>query len=272
MAVSRCLICLFIFVFSYSGKQSNTQEEIVMKYNEKDILDKLDSVSSVQLFPSFDISYFYPANCRINLFADKTRWAIVFEVLNYNTMAYNITIDNYYFSNCFIKTEKNNVTNINSIVLSQVDSENLIDDNWLVNPSAKFITIRNQKLPIEFNAQKYKQKQIKGLYFEDVKEQIDIVSLTRYIAEEHLSSVKATNLELKNNLPKDLPFIGSIENWHHMNYIESSNKGHYIGKKPSEYETFQLIAICLVNQNLDFYKPTLQSNSNWRNWPRAGQL
>lgn len=244
-----------------------------MTYNEQGILKELDDISSIKLFPSFEISYFYPANSRINLFADEKRWGVVFEILCYNRMTYRISIDKYYFSNCFVRTEKQNQTNLSFIPLSNIGADGVLNEEGDIDSNIKFINVRDQVIPIERDIAKYTQKGIKGSGFEDVKEHIDIVSLTRYLSELHPNYFKATNLELKSNLPKDIPFLGSIENWYHTNCIASSvTKGKFLGTMPSQNETFQLIAKCLVNQDMSFYKPTLSPNSHWRNWPRAGQL
>jgi hypothetical protein len=272
MTVIRLILYFLLFLVLSSSKYQTFAKQSQMSYNEKNILDELDSISGVKLFPSFEISNFYPGNCRINLFADEKRWAVVFEILSYNTAGYNIVVDNYYFSNCFVKKEKHNNTNISTVILSQVDTQNLIDDEGFIKPNSNHISIRGQKYPLILDINQYKEKNIKGFYFEDTKSKIDIVSLMRLMAIKSPNLFKATESELRKNIPNDLPFLGSIENWHHLNYIASINKGFYIGKKPSEYETFQLIAKCIVNRSLEFYKPTLAPNTHWSNWPNAGQL
>lgn len=243
-----------------------------MGYTEQDILKNLDDITGIKMFPNFDMGYFYPANCRINLFGDTSRWAIVFEVVSYNNLGYNIVIDNYYFGNCIKQKDKFNISNMNTIVLSQVDNFNILNGDLTINPTAKIIKVRNKSVSIKHDISKYQERKIKGLNFKDPNNTIDIVHLVRYISDMNGGLLKATQIELKQNLPKNIPFIGVINEWHHENYLAMEPGKQCVGKKPSSYETFQLIAKCIVENDISLFKPKLKANSNWRNWPKAGTL
>jgi hypothetical protein len=41
---------------------------------------------------------------------------------------------------------------------------------------------------------------------------------------------------------------------------------------PSEYETWQLIAKVIATGDTSLYRPTLEPNSHWKNWPESGSM
>ncbi len=90
------------------------------------------------------------------------------------------------------------------------------------------------------------------------------------IDEENRELFRATDAELRTCIPKDLPRIMSIDQWHHKEY--GYYEGQIIGTKPSNYETYQLIAEILVTKDTTKWKPTLEPTNDWRNWPEAGGL
>lgn len=50
------------------------------------------------------------------------------------------------------------------------------------------------------------------------------------------------------------------------------NEENYNNNRPSSYETWQLIAKVISQNNPALYKPTLQPNTHWKNWPESGSL
>jgi len=57
-----------------------------------------------------------------------------------------------------------------------------------------------------------------------------------------------------------------IDQWHHAAYYQGD------GEKPSEQETYQLIAEVLVSKDITKWKPVLSPNNDWRNWRNAGYM
>jgi hypothetical protein len=120
---------------------------------------------------------------------------------------------------------------------------------------------------------KYEQQKIKIQDFDNPKRLIDFASLVRYLAEENPDLFRATDAELRSLLPKDLPKLFVIDNWHHKPYYvfpDGVNKP--FGVKPRDYETYPMIADILVTKDTTKWKPTLKPNNDWRNWPRAGSM
>lgn len=48
------------------------------------------------------------------------------------------------------------------------------------------------------------------------------------------------------------------------------NQDQYQNKRPSSYETWNLIAQVISTGNTSFYKPKLEPNNHWVNWPDSG--
>ncbi|MFP9099741.1 DUF7003 family protein [Flavobacterium sp. RHBU_24] len=53
---------------------------------------------------------------------------------------------------------------------------------------------------------------------------------------------------------------------------EKLNDENYANNRPSSYETWQLIAKVISQNNPALYKPTLKPNTHWKNWPDSGSL
>lgn len=50
------------------------------------------------------------------------------------------------------------------------------------------------------------------------------------------------------------------------------NQNQYLENRPSSCETWQLIAKVIATGDITIYRPTLQSNSHWTNWPDSGSM
>ena len=76
-----------------------------------------------------------------------------------------------------------------------------------------------------------------------------------------------------------MPKLMHISQWHQKGYYKNkylTSPTTYaveeIGTKPSDYETFRMIADVLVSRDTTKWKPTLKPNNDWRNWPKAGSM
>lgn len=242
------------------------------EYTKKEILDALDNDEAYNFFLDLEHGYFHTAGSRINLFADDKRWAIVFEKSGFGNRSGRAEIEMNYFGNCLCNLDKVGLDNrftCNSkyIVLISGDEFKKIEDDFeLVSKEAVVIKIRNDEFLIEQDLKKYKAKGIEIQNYDNPKKLIDFQSLVRYLDEEYPDILRANKSEIRTSIPEDLPYLLNIDEWHHKSYSE------YGGVKPSNYETFQMIAEVLVSRNIDNWKPTLKSNNNWRNWPEAGGL
>ena len=94
--------------------------------------------------------YFYTAGSRLTLFADKNRWAIVFEESGYENRSYDGEIVFYYFGNCLTNlhspVELSGATS-NFKTISLITDEEIQriedDNNALVSIKAEKVKVRD---------------------------------------------------------------------------------------------------------------------------------
>jgi len=241
-------------------------------YTKDEILKALDNNAPYNFFLDLEHGYFHTAGSRINLFADDNRWAIVFEKSGYGNRSGCANLELNYFGNCLLNlTPAGNrgqfISNFKIFeLISGLEFQKIEGDFELVSKDARCIKVRDVELPIEQNKEKYINKDIEIENYDNQDELIDYKSLVRFLNETNPESFRATPEELRTCIPIDLRFIMKIDKWHHKSIPE------YGGEKPSKYETFQLIADVLISRDPNKWKPTLEPNNDWRNWPEAGGL
>jgi hypothetical protein len=128
--------------------------------------------------------------------------------------------------------------------------------------------VRNTLLTIEHDISKYRAKNIKLQDYDNPKQLVDYPSVFR-----------AADEELRTCLPSDLPKLMQINQWHHKAYYKNKYPNspttysvEEVGTKPSDYETYRMIADILVAKDTTKWKPTLKPNNDWRNWLKAGSM
>ena len=246
-----------------------------MPFTQQDILFYLDQFDqeTYHFFIDLEHPYFHTAGSRLTLYADETRWAIVFEKSGYSNAGVRGEIDLTYFGNCLVNLQSEGsqegfTSNSKSVILIDGDEIHRIenDSNELVAPAVTHVKVRDVLLKIEHDKQVYKERDINDVGFDENEPLVDIPSLIRYLDEEHTDLFRATKEELVLCLPKGLPCIMQIDQWHHAAYYQGD------GEKPSEQETYQLIAEVLVSKDITKWKPVLSPNNDWRNWRNAGYM
>lgn len=276
------------FLFALSFCKTN-ETKMNSSFTQKDILNYLEETDqeTYHFFIDFEHPYFYTAGSRLTLYADKNRWAIVFEKSGYSTGNSCGEINLTYFGNC-LRNLKSGIpgdektSNMKSVILINNEDLKQLEDSSFLELIAKDknrIKVRDSFLIIEHDTSKYALKKIKLQDFNNPENLVDFPSLIRYLDEEHPQVFRATDKELEMSLPSDLPKLMQIDEWHHEAYIKykymtSPTEYHYEvrGKKPSDYETYKMIAEILVSRDTTKWRPTLKPNNNWRNWPRAGYM
>ena len=242
-------------------------------FTQTDILNDLERYDqeTYHFFIDLEHPYFHTAGSRLTLFADEKRWAIVFEKSGYSNSGYRGEIELAYFGNCLINLQSEGssegyTSNMKTVVL--IDNEEMErienDTDELVAKHIKQVKVRDTMLDIEQEKSVYIQKDITDSVYDNPENLIDIPSLIRYLDEQHSMLFRATDSELRKCLPADLPKLMHIDQWHHEAYYE----GH--GTRPSDYETYRMIADILVSRDTTKWKPTLKPNNDWRNWRNAG--
>ncbi len=233
-------------------------------YSAKEILQQLDKCAEDFTFPMLDNGYVYPIHSKLSGYRDEKRWVLIIEVIgfNYRGGGHNgITNCLHIFGNCIETkpgTDNNNFLYIteDSPDCSTFDEENLES----LNPEAKTMILRNKEITINHSREFYLNK---GIKLEE-KDKIFIWEFLRGLEPEYNKEFEATEKEIRERIPADLPKVMELTEWYHPDCADL--------ELPSKNETFKQIAKVLETGNPEFYKPTNKSNNHWKNWPDGGTL
>lgn len=145
------------------------------------------------------------------------------------------------------------------LVITSDSPEGATFDDWYVAFQAKSISLRGQVVQFDLSTENLKSRGI-----EMIDEELTAVELFRSVLPEYREQLHATEDELRQRVPVDLPLLLRIDEWYHPDIPG--------GEKPSENETFQAIAKVLVAADPTLYKVEKAPNSHWSNWPDGGTL
>lgn len=68
-------------------------------------------------------------------------------------------------------------------------------------------------------------------------------------------------------------FDSFAQSFRHQELLNDDwNKEQWENNRPSSYETWQLISKVIVTNDASQYKPTLNPNTHWTNWPDSGSM
>jgi hypothetical protein len=235
-----------------------------MSYTASEILDQLDRCATAYTFPILDNAYVYPADTRMTLFRDPERWAILIEVLGFNShMGGTGAIDDaiYCFGNCLRRPPGISPEDTLRPV-SDGDSGPLFEepDGMTVRLETRDLRIRDRLVPLPTCPELYLQKGI----VREAPPEIQGFELIRALLPEHRDLLLAMDEELRIRVPEDLPEILRLDEWHHPD-ISS-------GDLPSESPTFQALARVLETGDPKLYRPRRKPNTHWSFWPEGGIL
>jgi hypothetical protein len=266
----------------YKLKPTIRMEYSPKPYAAEDIIEYLNRVPySIYFFIDLEHPYFYTANSRLTLFADETRWAIVFEKSGYINRGFREELELSYYGNCLENLEPHSVMKAhfyNTQCITLIDGDELArieNDFENLKEDIDKIKVREQMVKIPCSKAGY-LKWVPDILSRSYPEEATFVDLIRYIAYEYEELCRATEDELRLCIPKDLPKLMVIDEWHHRSYAVFDNAGtepvSILGDPPDTYETYCLIAKVLENKDPNLFKPTLKPNNHWSNWPEAGSL
>lgn len=268
--IIKFLIVSSIVILSFQSTNKTAMNEEL----EKEILAELDSSflgvagkfypkktdNNVlyNFFIDLEHGYFLAAGNKIHLFADSKRWAIIFEVNGYNNRLNQAQIQLIYIGNCIKYTKEKNS---NLEYISNIKFLPIIDEiTFKKQTSNKLTKIRNKNVRFENDYKKYEKL---GIKINDTSK-ISLDEFIRYLQETNPTILNATQKELKANIPKNIPYLTTINEYH---YASIYNKD----LPPSKQETFLLIAKVLASRNIAKWQPTLKANNHWSNW-ESGNL
>jgi hypothetical protein len=118
--------------------------------------------------------------------------------------------------------------------------------------------LREKEIIINHNREFYLTK---GIELEE-DDKIFIWEFLRGLEPEYNRDFEATEKEIRDRIPTDIPKVIELAEWNHPDCADS--------ELPSKNETFKQIAKVLETGQKEFYKPTKKPNNHWKNWPDGG--
>lgn len=264
-----------------------------MTFNEIEILDQLNLAFNgtpsmyypvglpgdvkYSFFLDLENGYCETAGSRIHLYADLTRWVIVFEKSGYQNRGTSAEIELNYIGNCIDYPidkypERNYITNSSSIILidpaefERIENKEGVEMETfeLIGHDIKEIKVRDKFVPFDNNYKNYEKVGIKIRDYDNPQKLIGFGDLIRYFHETNPQLINATEDEIQKYIPKDIPKLMTIENFHFESAYEKTNL-------PSQQETYKLLAKILTTRDTTNWKPTQKPNNSWKNW-ESGHL
>ncbi len=285
---------LLVLSCSSTIRNDDTSQEMNVKmgFTETEVLEQLDSAFNnlptsyypegqpgdikYNFFLDLEDGYCEIASSRIHLYADSTRWAIVFETGGYHNRRLAGVIDLTYVGNCIAYPvdkypERSYISNMSSVLLieesefQRIENKDGVEmENFeLIGPNTTEIKIRDTSIIFERDFKKYEAVGIKLREYDNPKNLIGFGDLMRYLNETNPLVISATESDIQEHIPSDLPSVMTIDLFHYLSAYDKRSL-------PSEQETYQMIAKVLVTRSASSWKPTLPANNHWTNWESGG--
>jgi hypothetical protein len=234
------------------------------RYGSRDILVQLDKCAEEFTFPMLDNGYTYPVESRFSGYRDDDRWALIIEVFGFHNRAGGHDgIQNcvHIFGNCLDFEPGTNNSNFLYVTDNSPEGETFDQEYGdSLNLNVKTMLLRGDSIQIPRDPDFYASRQVEL----EAPPEIKIWEFLRGISKDHGDSFLATEEEIRARIPKDLPAIIRLNEWFHPDLADD--------EKPSECETFQMIARVLETGDLNEYRATKMPNNHWANWPVGGTL
>ncbi|WNG33233.1 hypothetical protein F0U61_06100 [Archangium violaceum] len=237
-----------------------------MPLNASEILAMLDEAAARFTFPVLDNGYVYPADVRLSGFSSGAQWALVIEVLGFNTRAggtegFDVAL--YRLGNCIPKGKEGQEGFRLDFVFPVDDgpSGELLVERYgeLISPAARDVLIRGKVVPLPA-PEVYPREGIQLVEPTALR----AYELLRALVPEHREQLLATDEELREELPRDMPLRVRWDAWRHPDVAG--------GERPSGLETFRQLAEALARGEGAGLVPPEPPNTHWSHWPLAGQL
>jgi hypothetical protein len=262
---------LLIFAIIFGACQSASPDKGSMEQNKtEEILTTLDNSVGVYYsqFLRLDDGYVLPIDVRMNLFAKDDKWALVIERVGYHNRDIHCFLELFYFGNCLIKLDTVNGDVINAkyhVLCSEANLNALTPaDNpdyfELISPETGVnkIQVRDSSVDVVYDKAVYEEH---GISLSNPQGLANYVSLLRILDIKHNTLFRATESELHECIPADLPLLMRIDSWHHTDMV-----------KPSEQVSYQKAAQILESKDTSLWNYSAETNTHWKNWPDAGGL
>lgn len=203
-----------------------------------DILDQLDNAAS---WPNLEDEGVDMASVRLHAYGDGARWALVIEVLGSSTGFGPTSIHTALYS-------FGGEPGVRFVFSADVGPalDNLTGE---IRPDG-YLLVRNRRIPVDLSPATLERKNISVRY-----ERPGDFELLLSLLPEERDALLASEEELRE-VVGELPKILQLEEWNHPR----------MGEKPSDSETFRLLAQVLATGNAEHWRPVTAPNTHWENW------
>jgi hypothetical protein len=247
------------------------------KWQEADILSVLDQCCENYVFPMLDNGYVYLAATRMSLYRSSEDWAMVIEVFGFSPRSgipdthvhtfasrlCNRNLETDYvnreaYENYLVHNPHNESRFVYPIEEGEwQDAENL---EWVANDGGFELTLRGRVIRTPSRADCHTHRIVPI-----DKDRLHTFELCRILAATHREDVLATAAERRANVRPEMEQILQLEEWHHPDVVDSQHR-------PSNSESFQQLVKVLTSGDTTHYRPALDPNTHWINWPEGGTL
>ncbi|WP_276479816.1 DUF7003 family protein [Paraflavitalea pollutisoli] len=233
-------------------------------YTAADILQQLDMCADEFQFPMFDNGYVYLVDSRLSAYRNEKEWALLIEVVGYSYRGGGhdgITNCLHVYGNCLPFGPGTRNENFLYLTADSEEGETFDEEyEQALNPTTNSMQLREQKITIPHDIDYYKSA---GVDLENPPK-VNIWEFLRGINLGYKEQFLATEKEIRQRIPADLPRVLLLDEWFHPDLASE--------EKPGNHRTFQMIAQVLETGNPRLYQPTEQPNNHWKNWPLGGTL
>lgn len=272
-------------IIQYMLKRSTFKEKDILQELDLAFKDKPSSYFPIgkendikyNFFPDLEHGYFATANSKIHLYTNSEKWAIVFEKAGYQNRGTSAGIELNYFGNCINYIiekypEQSYITNTQIITIIQSSEFKKIENKQgqgiekfeLIDENTQKIKVRNRNVTFDNNSKNYERLGIQIRDYQNPKRLIAFEAFVRYLSETQPEIISATEEEIRQQIPKNIPKLMTIDKFH---FISRYNETVL----PSNQELYKLLAKILTTKDTSQWKPTLKPNNHWSNW-ESGNL
>jgi hypothetical protein len=219
------------------------------------ILKQMDTTR----FPDLEDVYCWTPAVRLTALRDAENWIVLIEVLQYNIMNPGhaaIAILLYGYGSALTGEP-----GLMDVLRPSSDGPggptfSSIPDQ--VNPTATDICWEGIPLSVTLNPADYGDA---GVELSDPPNVLGH-ELLRWMARRYGNLLFAGDDWLRAHIRYPMPLFLRLNEWHHPDIFR--------GERPSESESFRLLADALATGDIARYAPTIAPNTHWSNWPESG--
>jgi hypothetical protein len=231
-----------------------------------EILQTLDEATCHGDLRTGHFDAFLPIDARLSVYRDEQHWAILVE-----TVVFNQGIQGGHWCACDMfycygddLPQRPGLHSANLYFTSDGPSGPLYDPDEIMGhricSSAQDMRIRNTIVPITTDPVAYAAAAI------DLSDPPHILGheMLRLISPRYRRLMFGTEIEICERIGSCMPLLLRLNEWRDIDI--------YKQERPSDIETYQLLADVIVHRDPSLYRPTMSPNTHWRNWPNAGDV